>query len=74
MHIKITSVPVKNLLEILSLDKKDAVSLGDGANDIEMFEETGEAYAMVQAPPDVKKKATGIVLGFSQFADKVVKE
>ena len=65
---------VKKLLEILSLDKKDAVSLGDGINDIEMFEETGEAYAMVQAPPIVKKKATGIVQSFSQFTDKVVKE
>ena len=65
---------VRELLRMLSIDKKDAIALGDGVNDIEMFNETGESYAMIQAPPNVKKKATGIVLNFSRFIEKVIKE
>ena len=67
-------IAAKKLLDILSVDKKDAIALGDGTNDIELFEEVGESYAMIQAPPQVKKKATGIVLDFSRFIEKVIKE
>lgn len=65
---------VKELLKILSIQKKDAAALGDGINDMEMFEAAGESYAMIQAPPVVKKMATGTVINFSRFIDKVIKE
>lgn len=65
---------VKELLKILSIEKKDAIALGDGRNDMEMFMEVGKAYAMIQAPPDVKKVATGTVINFSRFTEEVTKE
>ncbi|MBE7046759.1 MAG: HAD family phosphatase [Ruminococcaceae bacterium] len=65
---------VKRLMEILHLDKKDSIALGDGVNDIEMFQAAGESYAMIQAPPHVKKQATGTVINFSRFIEKVIKE
>lgn len=65
---------VNELMKILSSGKKDSFALGDGANDIEMFKAVGEAYAMIQSPPHVKKLAKETVNNFSQFVDKVIKE
>ena len=38
------------------------VAFGDGRNDIDMFEAADEGYAVSNADPELKEKATGILL------------
>lgn len=40
---------------------KDAVCVGDWINDVPMFEVAGRSFAMGQAPPEVKTKATTVL-------------
>lgn len=50
---------------ILGIPRERVLAVGDGRNDIEMFEwagESGRAVAMGQAPPEVKAVATEVTL------------
>ncbi len=47
------------LKEMLGCDKM--VVFGDGANDIDMFEVADESYAVANAAPELKEKATGVI-------------
>ncbi len=49
---------VKKVLNYLSIDKKQAIAIGDSADDISMFEEVNTAIAMGNAKEEVKEKAT----------------
>lgn len=53
---------VKKLCEILNIDLKDTISIGDDFNDVSMFEITGFSIAMGNANEEVKKKAKYITL------------
>lgn len=50
---------VKELKKLLNCDR--VVCFGDGTNDIAMFKEADEAYAVSNAHPELKKYATGII-------------
>ncbi len=50
---------VRELKKLLQCDR--VVCFGDGTNDIEMFKEADEAYAVSNAHPELKKYATGII-------------
>ena len=49
---------VKKVLNHLNMDKKEAIAIGDSADDISMFEEVNTAIAMGNAKEEVKEKAT----------------
>ena len=50
---------IKELKKILECDK--VICFGDGTNDIAMFKEADEAYAVSNAHPELKKYATAII-------------
>lgn len=71
---------VKKLLEYYNINKEDAYAFGDGLNDIEMFEEVSNSYAVNNAKEELKAVAKYIapdVLedGFYQIMikDKLIK-
>ena len=51
-------VAIKRVLEALTLDKSDAVGIGDDYGDIPMFEEVGLSIGMGNGKPDAIDKAT----------------
>lgn len=50
---------IKRLKEIWHCDK--VVSFGDAVNDISMFEVSDECYAVANAVPELKMRATGVI-------------
>ena len=50
---------IKELKKLLCCDK--VICFGDGTNDIAMFKDADEAYAVSNAHPELKKYATGII-------------
>jgi hydroxymethylpyrimidine pyrophosphatase-like HAD family hydrolase len=60
---------VKFLREEYGFDK--VVSFGDNLNDLPMFLASDESYAVANAKPEVKEKATAVILGNDE--DAVVK-
>ncbi|MBR7100780.1 MAG: HAD family phosphatase [Clostridia bacterium] len=50
---------IKELKKILECDK--VICFGDGTNDIAMFKEADEAYAVSNAHPELKKYATSVI-------------
>lgn len=56
---------IKKLLEILKINPNQAITIGDGRNDIEMIKEYN-GYSMETAESDVKKEASKI---FESIAD-----
>lgn len=68
---------VKKMCEILNIDLKDTISIGDDYNDISMFEETGLSVVMENANDEVKSKAKYVTLsnnenGVAVFLEKLV--
>lgn len=53
---------IKKLCEHLNIDLKDSIAIGDGINDISMFEVVGLSVAMGNSTDYVKKKADIITL------------
>jgi Cof subfamily protein (haloacid dehalogenase superfamily) len=51
---------VDYLADDLSIDRDSIVTIGDGANDVSMFERAGISVAMGNATDDVKSKATQV--------------
>lgn len=51
------------VLDILGLDAKDAVGIGDSWNDVEMFEVVGTSVAMGGADPQLKALADRVTTG-----------
>lgn len=51
-------IAVKKLIEILGIDKKDTMCIGDSKNDIEMFENCEISIAMGNASDDLKSIST----------------
>ena len=49
---------VEFILKLLGIDKKDAIAIGDGYNDVEMFRAVGTRVAMANAVEGLKKLAT----------------
>lgn len=47
-------VAIKSLAQILNVDTKDIMAIGDSYNDLEMLTAVGHGVAMGQAPEDVK--------------------
>ncbi len=48
---------VKNICEYLKIDTNDIITIGDGENDISMFEVTPNSVAMENAVPQAKQKS-----------------
>ena len=51
----------QQLKELLGCEK--LVVFGDGKNDVDMFELADEAYAVANAVPELKAKATAVIGG-----------
>ncbi len=69
---------VKNMCEVLNIDLKYAVSIGDDYNDISMFKETGLSIAMGNANDEVKSFAKYITKtnnenGVAYVLEKIMK-
>ncbi len=52
---------VRWIAEYEGVAMEDTVAVGDWLNDIPMFEVAGRSFAMGQAPPEVKEKATDVL-------------
>lgn len=70
---------VKVLCEYLNISINDIVVIGDGENDISMFEETINSVAMENAVEEVKKRAKYITSsndedGVAKFLEKLLKQ
>ena len=68
---------VKKLCEILDIDLKDTIAIGDSYNDIHMFEVAGYNVVMGNADEEVKKYADEITLtndedGVAVFLEKLI--
>ena len=50
---------VVELKKLLGCDK--VVSFGDGKNDISMFDVSDECYAVENADPELKRRATAVI-------------
>lgn len=69
---------IKALLDYLGISKEQAIAIGDGINDLSMFEEVGTKVAMGNADPFLKKKADNITLsndenGVAYYLEKLLK-
>lgn len=51
---------IKKILDYYKIDKENTIAIGDGHNDIELFEEVNIRVAMENAHPELKKIATHI--------------
>ncbi len=67
VHIKSKKVNkgtgLKRIAELMGLDAKDFVAIGDSPNDIEMLEASGFGVAVGNAHPELKKVADMVVEG-----------
>jgi Cof subfamily protein (haloacid dehalogenase superfamily) len=54
------AIGVKKVLEHYQIDTKNSYAFGDGLNDLEMFQEVGNAIAMGNAVPELKAVATSV--------------
>lgn len=63
MYSKDTSkgVALRALVDILGISQKEIMSIGNGENDLTMFEESGVKIAVENAEPCLKAKADLIV-------------
>ena len=48
----------RELLKLHGIRPEEALAIGDGDNDIDLFQYVGASVAMGQAPDDVKRAAT----------------
>ncbi len=67
---------IKILLNILNVNKENAIAIGDSDNDISMFENVGYGVAMKNASENLKKIANEITLsnnddGVAEFLKKI---
>lgn len=67
----------KKLLSILNIDKSNAACIGDGANDVPMFDECGLSFAMGNASDILKSSANHVVAsiendGFAEAVDVIL--
>lgn len=70
---------VRHLLSLLNMERKDVACIGDGANDIPMFEACGLGIAMGNGEEILKQSADHIVSsidedGFAEAADYILQE
>lgn len=68
---------IKKLLEILNIQKEEAIAIGDDNNDLSMFEQVGYKVAVANAIDIVKEKADEITLsndddGVAVFLEKLL--
>ena len=68
---------IKVLLNYLGISKEQAIAIGDGVNDLSMFEEVGTKVAMGNADPFLKEKADYITLsndenGVAYYLEKLL--
>lgn len=66
---------LRTVLEYLGINKKDAICIGDGLNDISMFQNVGVAVAMGNSDEEVKNAASFVTetndnLGVAKALDK----
>ncbi len=54
-------VALKNIMERYGIKKEEAVAFGDNFNDIEMFDEVGHSYAMLNADEYVRSRAKTVI-------------
>lgn len=71
-------VAVRKLLELLNINKEEAIAIGDDNNDLSMFEQVGYKVAVDNAIDIVKEKADEITLsndedGVAIFLEKLLK-
>ncbi|MBR4720482.1 MAG: HAD-IIB family hydrolase [Clostridia bacterium] len=62
---------VSELMKVLKIRESDAVAIGDGQNDAEMFELIGKSYIMAGATPRIKKMGKYVVNNFNDAVDKI---
>lgn len=58
---------IKTILHHFNVSKDDAISVGDGFNDLSMFEETAISVAMSNAPIEVQKKASFVTTSIDDY-------
>ncbi|VVB90667.1 Phosphoglycolate phosphatase [uncultured archaeon] len=67
VHIKSKKINkgigLKRIAELMGLDAKDFVAIGDSPNDIEMLEASGFGVAVGNAHPELKKVAALVTVG-----------
>ena len=54
-------VALKNIMERYGIKKEEAAAFGDNFNDIEMFDEVGHSYAMLNADEYVRSRARTVI-------------
>jgi len=69
---------IKKFCEKMNIELKDTIAIGDGLNDISMFEVAGYSVAMGNSPEKVKEKASEVTLsndqdGVAVFLEKLIK-
>ena len=52
---------LKKLQEILGITKEETMAFGDNFNDIGMFQQAGESYAVANAAEEVKKACSAFL-------------
>lgn len=65
---------VSQVLTHLGIDPSEALSIGDGLNDVSMFQVTGSSVAMENASDPVKKAATYVTMSNNQEGVALVLE
>lgn len=68
---------VKMFCQMLNIDLKDTIAIGDGYNDISMFDTVGHSIAMGNAKEEIKKSADEVTLsnnenGVAVYLEKIL--
>lgn len=71
-HPASKGIAVKMLLAHLNIPLGESCSFGDNFNDLPMFRETGESYAVANAHPKVKKAAKRVCRDFETEIYKII--
>lgn len=58
---------IKQLLNYLNIEKEEAIAIGDGYNDLEMFDVVGYKVAMENAVEELKQKAYMVTVSNNEF-------
>ncbi|WP_185806858.1 HAD family hydrolase [Bacillus sp. HMF5848] len=65
---------IASIMSDMNIERSELACIGDAFNDISMFELTPHSFAMTNAHPDVKQKATYVVDSVSEAIEILKKE
>ena len=60
---------IRTILSKLNIDEHDAIFVGDGGNDVPVFESFENTFGMQNGQPDAIKKAKNIINGFGEIEE-----